>query len=156
MSCHPKRLFRKKTNAALKIREKGIPPVKWTNIRKHFGNLHWVGEILGGGNSNMFYFHPYLLGEIRSNLTIIFFRWVGGSTTNDRIWSWPQMGWCHPTATRGGLFTLALGFTNAGGLEWKLLQMRFGGATVNRKVFSKSPEITAKETYLKQVLSHSI
>ena len=36
-------------------------------------------NLLGGGNSNIFYFHHYL-GKI-SHLTSIFFRWVG-STTN--------------------------------------------------------------------------
>ena len=34
--------------------------------------------ILGGGNSNMFYFHPYL-GKW-SNLTSIFFKWVFSTT----------------------------------------------------------------------------
>ena len=41
--------------------------------------------LLGGGNSNMLYFHPYL-GKI-SNLTSIFFKRVG-STTNSFILLW--------------------------------------------------------------------
>ena len=32
---------------------------------------------LGGGNSNIFYFHPVQIGEDEPNLTSIFFRWVG-------------------------------------------------------------------------------
>jgi len=38
---------------------------------------------LGGGNSNFFYFHPYL-GKI-PNLTSIFFRWVGSTTNQKRL-----------------------------------------------------------------------
>ena len=35
--------------------------------------------------SNMFYFHPYL-GEIFSNLTSIFFRWVGEKPPTRFVW----------------------------------------------------------------------
>ena len=38
---------------------------------------------LGGGNSNIFYFH-ILFGEDESMMTFIFFRWVG-LTTNQHI-----------------------------------------------------------------------
>ena len=42
-------------------------------------NPHGLKMSLGGGNSNIFFnFHPYLPGEIFSNLTVVyFFRWVG-------------------------------------------------------------------------------
>ena len=39
---------------------------------------------LGGGNSNIFYFHPYL-GKI-SNLTSIFFKGVGSRAFGHRFW----------------------------------------------------------------------
>ena len=43
----------------------------------------WKHPYLGGGNSNMFYFHPQKKGEDEPNLTEIFFRWVGKSHQPD-------------------------------------------------------------------------
>ena len=42
---------------------------------------HWTKKKLDGGNSNIFWMFTPILGVSWSNLTIIFFKWVG-STTN--------------------------------------------------------------------------
>ena len=40
-------------------------------------HLNLDNKILGGGFKDLFYFHPYNLGEMESILMSIFFNWVG-------------------------------------------------------------------------------
>ena len=53
--------------------------IYFANEAKNHGENPDEHQLLGGGNSNIFYFHPYL-GKIPI-LTSIFFKWCG-STTN--------------------------------------------------------------------------
>ena len=46
------------------------------HFSKFQGEYQSNNQFLGGGNSNIFYFHPETLGKW-SNLTSIFFKWVG-------------------------------------------------------------------------------
>ena len=57
------------------VRAKGRHPKVTVVSTKH----------LGGGNSNMFYFHPENLGKMNPNLTCIFFNWVGCNHQLDQI-----------------------------------------------------------------------
>ena len=45
-----------------------------TSVKGWRYEIHEIQRFLGGGNSNIFYFHPYLVKI--PILTIIFFRWV--------------------------------------------------------------------------------
>ena len=52
------------------------PGLRWWKVTQKKKEKGWI---LGGGNSKIFYFHPECLGKW-SNLTSIFFKWVGSTT----------------------------------------------------------------------------